>query len=180
MLTRKGQAPEGLEYVGAAILVALGIAIIFFADVQYQYSIEKAKELFLPEKSDVEALDVHFIGTDLLNTLKVKITEEKTLGEILASLPEQSSSFKEQGVIIDAVSVAAQFECTKTMQTTLDDFLEPVYGQKWGLTVLDGTTILFACTAPNALVQNPLYETQMTIPTISSEKDLAVVLEVYP
>lgn len=179
MLTRKGQVPEGLEYVGPTILVALGITLIFFANLQYDYSLERVKDTFLPE-NPVGVLDVHFMGTDFLNTLKLKITEEKTVGEILAMLPEQASSLKEQGMIMDQVSLAAQFECTKTMQESIDTFLGKTYGQKWGLTVMDGTTIVFACTAPDALVANPLYETQMAIPTTSAEKYLTVALEVYP
>ena len=81
---------------------------------------------------------------------------------------------------MDQVSLAAQFECTKKMQENLDTFLSPVYGQKWGITVMDGTTILFACTAPDAIVARSLYETQMTLPTTNAEKDLLVILEVYP
>lgn len=180
MLTQKGQVPEAVEIIGASIIIAIGVMVLLFANAEYQYSLENAKEKYLLAKSPVEVLDVQFMGTDLLNTLRLQVTEDQTLGELFAALPQQSSSLKEQGLIMDQVSLAALYECRESLQTTLQNFLGKTYGNKWAVTLIDQENPLFMCTALGAIPTRPLSETYMAIPSLDPEKDLTVLLEVYP
>ncbi|HLC22524.1 MAG TPA: hypothetical protein VJJ79_02015 [Candidatus Nanoarchaeia archaeon] len=180
MLTRKGQVPEAVEIIGASIIIIIGVIVLLFANAEYQHSLENAKEKYLPAKSLVEVLDVQFMGTDILNTMRLQITEEKTLGELFTALPEESSSLKEQGLIMDQVSLAALYECRESLQTTLQNFLGKTYGNKWAVTLMDQENIIFMCMAPGAIPTRPLSETYMTVPSLDPEKDLTVLLEAYP
>lgn len=181
MLNKKAQVEDNLEIVISMIGIIVGIVIISLAQADYKYNLEKGKEAVSIESSGAYAYDTKFLAMDLLNTLKLPIGDY-TVGELMAYMPRNSEKVQDpelfEGILWDKWLVNG-IACNTELYHVIDDYLRPVYGRYWSISVYQGEKNIFTCQSRDLLYGAGSQIAEMNLPSLDPQQDLKVSLEVY-
>lgn len=179
MLNKKGQTEDAIEVCITLVLIVIGIIAISILHADYTFSLKNAKSVLFADGETVTAYDTTFIGLDLLNTLRLPVTKETTIGELLVSLPQNYPDIQDPldtGLIVQYPN--NRLGCGDTFFASLSAYLTPVYGEQWFLSVFEGDEMIFFCT-PIVAEYAKVRSANMTLPSVSTDEKTRVVLEVY-
>jgi len=180
MLNKKAQVEDTTEVIISIIGIALGVALLMFAKADYERSIENAKES-IQGGTTISAFDVQFMGTDLLNTLKLPIGEY-TIGEVIAYIPRNNEEVQDpelfEGILWDKWFIDG-VACDAELYTVINEHLSLIYEKYWSLKVVYEGEEIFTCHPSDILFGFGPAQTSMTVPTRDPEKYAQVILEVY-
>ncbi|MDP3728859.1 MAG: hypothetical protein Q8R18_05420 [bacterium] len=176
MLNKKAQVEDNLEFVLSIIIIIIGVVALTIAKADYNSSVDEAKNALHGE--------TELIGTDLLNLLKLPVSEEYTFGELIAHLPTNYPIIQEESLrpIIKEGIISSEMTCSTELLNIIHNYLEPVYGDDWFITVINiKNENIFRCT-PRYTAQLPgedKYYWQVYLPTVNPEEQVLVILEVF-
>ena len=172
MLNKKAQLEDNLEYGIAFLIIIVGVIALTLLQADYEWSTDKAK-MSLRGETSIGSFDTSFMGTDLLNILKLPL-EEQSLGEVLATVQETPSNA--------FIQDAGIWSCGPELYTSMHAFLVPIYGENWYITLEDEEqNIVFACTGIATISYQFLAgetNTSMFIPSQNPEEEFRVELGV--
>jgi len=159
MLNKKGQAEDNVEMIAVPILLVLGFVLITLFNSAYFLSIDQVKSS-LTFDGEVHAFDAQFMGTDLINLMKLPVNE-RTLGEMLSDLPKTGES-----------------RCDQELRDSINTYLLNSYGTKWLITVHQDGSQIFDCAGFEVALITP-FNTNLTIPSNDPSTTLLVRLEAF-
>jgi len=184
MLTKKGQMDDSMEMVIAGAALVLGFVFIGIFSVGHQINLQDARSEIYSYTTDVQVFDAKFMGTDLLNLLRLSVEEDLTFGELSAHFPStyvREIDSSHTGLLQRTLTgtVTGSFTCTTKLQAEIHGYLEPTYGNSWRVVgeAEDGTR-LFSC-GPAFTTLGLLFDANMTIPGTDPNVNVVVKLEVY-
>jgi len=180
MLSKKAQVEDNLEIVLSIIGIIIGVVIITLAKAEYSISVDHAENA-IQGASTIGSFDAKFIGTDLLNILKLQ-TGDYTFGELIAYMPRNYQEVQDPALFEELfwdIWLVDGLACDTELYNTLEEYLRPVYGRNWALDVFYKEKPIFSC--PYAYVLFADYrETNMTLPSLDPNEELFVSLKVNP
>ena len=182
MLNKKGELDNLVDYLVGAVFLIIGLIIIAQFTFATSVDISERVEHFFISETELLSFETNFMGTDLINILRLEVNEEYTFGEILSYIPrnypDKQDDFLFEGLLTQHFS--DRMSCDEELFNLLDEKLSPVYGEKWFISVKDGEDeLVFFCTPIIAeLVSWPDYA-ELTIPLQDSDKTALVRLEVH-
>ena len=180
MLNKKAQIEDNLEIVLSIIGIIIGVVIITLAKAEYKISVDHAENA-IQSGSTIESFDAKFIGTDLLNILKLE-TGDYTFGELIAYMPRNYQEVQDPALFEDLfwdVWLVNGLGCDTELYKQLDENLRPIYGANWALEVVYKDEQIFTC--PYSYLLYPGYsETNMFLPSLDPNEELLVSLNVNP
>lgn len=180
MLSKKAQIEDNLEIVLSIIGIIIGVVIITLAKAEYSISLDHAENA-IQSGSTIESFDAKFIGTDLLNLLKLK-TGEYSFGELITYMPRNYQEVQDPALFEEQfwdVWLVDGLACENELYSQLNENLKPIYGTNWALEVFYQENKIFSC--PYSYVLYPGYtETNMSLPSLDPSEELFVSLKVSP
>jgi hypothetical protein len=177
MLNKKAQVEDTVEIIVVVILLIIGVTFLYFIKAGHAISLESAKESFFTSENRIQSVDARFMGTDLTNTLKLDITDDKTVGEIIAlTVGGDVQSLLDQGYLDETMFTDRLF-CDDKMKDIMIDFLSPVYGDEWFIKVYDGDDMVFIC-YDAGLQWGDVVDAEITLPSADPSTTLLVQMEV--
>ena len=180
MLNKKAQVEDSIEIVLSIIGIVIGIIVLTLLAMNYELSIEHAKDA-LHGGTTIQSFDTQFMGTDLLNTVKLPV-DDYTFGELIAYMPGNYQDVQDpslfEGILWDKWLIDG-ITCDTELYTEINNYLSPVYGKYWDLTVLYKQEKIFTCHPSDILYGFGPVQTNMTLPTLNPEENVIVRLEVY-
>lgn len=180
MLNKKAQVEDNLEFVLCIIALVIGVVILTLFKADYAWSIEQAKS-HLKTGVDIQSFDVQFMGTDLLNTLKLP-SGEYTFAELISYMPRNYQEIEDPALFEDIFWdkwFTEGIACDTELYTPINSYLSPVYGKYWEITVFYQEQEIFICHPPDILYGFGPQQTNMTLPTANPNEEVIVRLEVF-
>jgi hypothetical protein len=182
MLNKRGELDNFVDYFIGVVFLVIGLIIIAQVTFSSSIDITERVEHFFYSETELLSFETKFIGTDLINILKLEVDEEYTFGEMLSYIPrnypDQQDSFLFDGLLTQHFS--DRMSCDEGLYDLLDENLSPVYGEKWLITLKDeDDELVFFCTPITfELISWPDYG-EFTIPLQDTSKTAVVRLEVH-
>ena len=165
------QIQDNLEMILATFLIIVGVILLSLIGSLNEVSIEKYVSELSSDKSNVETLDIKFMGTDLYNTLKLEIDEEYTFGELAAHFPSEDKFLFDEDYVSN---YQLMLLCDDNLKDSLGELLTPVYGNDWSIWVYEENNLIFAC--PFGILDG--YTANQSIPSTTPGTNLEIILEV--
>lgn len=180
MLKKKGQVEDNLEIILSIIGIIIGVVVITLAKAEYKISVDHA-ENSIQGGSTIESFDAKFMGTDLLNTLKLQ-TGDYSFGELITYMPRNYQEVQDPALFEDLfwdVWLTDGLACDTELYTTLDEYLHPVYSKYWRVQVFYKGEEIFKCQPPDILYNQGYRQTNTTLPSLDASEQITVRLEVH-
>jgi len=177
MLNKKAQVEDTVEIIIVVILLIIGVALLYFIKAGHAISLDMAKESMFTSENRIQSVDARFMGTDLTNTLKLEITDDKTVGEIIAlTVNGDVQELLAQGYLDETMFTDRLF-CDDKMKDKMIEYLEPVFGDEWFIKVYDDDDMVFIC-YDAGLQWGDVVNAEMTLPSTDPSTTVRVEMEV--
>ena len=182
MLNKRGELDNLVDYAIGGFFLLIGLIIIALVTFQTNIDITEKVEHFFYSETDLLSFETNFIGTDLLNVLRLEVNEEYTFGELLSyaprNYPDKEDDFLFEGLLTQHFS--NRMSCDEELYNLLDEKLSPVYGERWFISLTDeDDELIFFCTPIIVeLISWPAYG-EVTILLQDTNKVATVKLEVH-
>ena len=174
MLNKKAQVEDNLEIILSIILLIIGVVALTLVSADYKLSTDRAKAA-LQGQTTLATYDAEFMGTDLINILKMPANESISYGELFAQFPEFPYDIPEEyyNTWFSKTNL-----CSQDVFNKLDAVLTPIYGEYWRIHEEYQAATIYDCyrTEPYLSIRA---QTNMTIPTTTPGQNAFVSLEVY-
>lgn len=190
MLGRRGQLENISEIVVVIGLLVLVWIFILVLSTLTELDISTAKERYFSLEGS-SLLDNGLIKTDLINVLKIPLTEGTALADFFAYIPRnyqsQTDQFLTDWVVYygngkDSGSITT---CNEKTLGLLKQYLDPVYGNMWSIYVTssqDSIRPLFVCAGYKTIGPGageiPKDAKNVTIPSLDPLVDVTVMFKV--
>jgi len=179
MLNKKGQTEDNIEMVLCIIGIVIGVVVLTIAKADFESSAAGVKQSVVLERNEIQSVDTQLMGTDLLNVLRLQVSQEYTFGELVAHLPENYPEVQDTS-LAGLVQGPGEMTCTTELYNELNNYLEPVYGDDWFITVISSSEVtIFHCTPKYAVLPGSEYFWQAYLPTTNPDEQVLVILQVF-
>ncbi len=177
MLNKKAQVEDTVEIIVVVILLIIGVALLYFIKTGHAIGLDLAKDSIFTSENRIQSVDSKSMATDLTNTLKLDITDDKTVGEILAlTVGGDYQSLISEGYL-DQTMFTDRLFCDEKMKDIMIDFLSPVYDDEWFIKVYDDDDMVFIC-YDAGLQWGDVVNAEITLPSADPSTTLLVEMEV--
>ena len=177
MLNKKAQVEDTVEIIVVVILLIIGVALLYFIKTGHALALDSVTESIFTSDNRIQSVDANSMATDLTNTLKLDITDDKTVGEIIALTANGDVQSLISEGYLDETMFTDRLFCDDKMKDIMIEFLSPVYDDEWFIKVYDGDDMVFIC-YDAGLQWGEAVNAEITLPSVDPSTTLLVEMEV--